>query len=50
MQKKYIGAASKPDPLELELDPADFDFWIATLHQLKLLQQQPPPAAKLIIQ
>jgi len=50
MQKKYVGAASKPDPLELELDPADFDFWIATLHQLKLLQQTPPPAAQLIIQ
>ncbi len=50
IQKKYIGAASKPDPLELDLDPADFDFWIATLHQLKLLQQTPPAAAKLIIQ
>jgi NitT/TauT family transport system substrate-binding protein len=50
IQKKYIGAASQPDQLELELNPADFDFWIATLNQLKLLQQQPPPAAKLIIQ
>jgi len=50
MQKKYIGAASRPDELELELNPADFDFWIAALNQLKLLQQQPPPAAKLIIQ
>jgi NitT/TauT family transport system substrate-binding protein len=50
IQKKYVGAASRPDELELELNPADFDFWIATLNQLKLLQQQPPPAAKLIIQ
>jgi NitT/TauT family transport system substrate-binding protein len=50
IQKKYIGAASQPDQLELELNPDDFDFWIAALHQLKLLQQQPPPAAKLIIQ
>jgi NitT/TauT family transport system substrate-binding protein len=50
IQKKYVGAASAPDALELELDPADFDFWIGVLNQLKLLQQPPPPAAKLIIQ
>jgi NitT/TauT family transport system substrate-binding protein len=50
IQKKYVGAASTPDALELELDPADFDFWIGVLRQLKLLQQPPPPAAKLIIQ
>jgi NitT/TauT family transport system substrate-binding protein len=50
IQKKYVGAASTPDALELELDPADFDFWIGVLHQLKLLQQPPPSAAKLIIQ
>jgi NitT/TauT family transport system substrate-binding protein len=50
IQKKYVGAASTPDALELELNPADFDFWIGVLHQLKLLQQTPPPAAKLIIQ
>ncbi|HXR86008.1 MAG TPA: ABC transporter substrate-binding protein [Stellaceae bacterium] len=50
IQKKYVGAASTPDALELELDPADFDFWIGVLHQLNLLQQPPPPAAKLIIQ
>ena len=50
IQKKYVGAASTPDALEIELDPADFDFWISVLHQLKLLQQTPPPAAKLIIQ
>jgi len=50
IQKKYVGAASAPDALELDLDPADFDFWIGVLHQLKLLQQTPPPAAKLIIQ
>jgi NitT/TauT family transport system substrate-binding protein len=50
IQKKYVGAASKPDALELVLDPADFDFWIGVLNQLKLLQQKPPPAAKLIIQ
>ncbi len=50
IQKKYIGAASTPDELQIELHPADFDFWIATLNQLKLLQQQPLPAEKLIIQ
>jgi NitT/TauT family transport system substrate-binding protein len=50
IQTKYVGAASTPDELQIELHPADFDFWIATLNQLKLLQQQPPPAAKLIIQ
>ncbi|HEY3920267.1 MAG TPA: ABC transporter substrate-binding protein [Stellaceae bacterium] len=50
IQKKYIGAASTPDPLELSLAPADFDFWIATLNQLKLLQQPPPPATKLIVE
>jgi len=50
IQKKYVGAASTPDALELELDPAEFDFWIGVLNQLKLLQQPPPPAAKLIIQ
>jgi NitT/TauT family transport system substrate-binding protein len=50
IQRKYIGAASTPDKLELELHPADFDFWIATLNQMKLLQQAPAPAAKLIIE
>jgi len=50
IQKKYVGAASTPDALELELDPGEFDFWIGVLNQLKLLQQPPPPAAKLIIQ
>jgi NitT/TauT family transport system substrate-binding protein len=50
IQRKYIGAVGKPDKLELKLQPADFDFWIATLNQLKLLQQPPPPAAKLIIE
>ena len=50
IQKKYVGAASTPDALELELDPADFDFWIGVLNQLKLLQQTPLPAAKLIIE
>lgn len=50
IQKKYIGAASAPDELELALNPADFDFWIATLNQLKLLQQKPPPAAQLIVE
>jgi NitT/TauT family transport system substrate-binding protein len=50
IQKKYIGAASTPDELQIELHPADFDFWIGALNQLKLLQQQPPPAEKLIIQ
>ena len=50
IQKKYVGAASAPDELELALNPADFDFWIATLNQLKLLQQKPPPAAQLIIE
>jgi NitT/TauT family transport system substrate-binding protein len=50
IQTKYIGAASTPDELQIELHPADFDFWIGALNQLKLLQQQPPPAEKLIIQ
>ncbi|HEX3972467.1 MAG TPA: ABC transporter substrate-binding protein [Stellaceae bacterium] len=50
IQTKYIGAASTPDALQIELHPADFDFWIGALNQLKLLQQQPPPAEKLIIQ
>lgn len=50
IEKKYIGAASVPDALELDLQPADFDFWIATLKQLKLLQQTPPPAAQLIVE
>jgi NitT/TauT family transport system substrate-binding protein len=50
IQKKYLGAASPPDALELGLEPADFDFWIKTLHQLKLLQQPPPPAAQLIVE
>ena len=50
IQTKYIGAASTPDELQIELHPADFDFWIATLNQLKLLQQPPPPAAKLIVE
>ncbi len=50
IQKKYVGAASTPDALELELKPADFDFWITTLNQLKQLQQKPPPAAQLIIE
>jgi NitT/TauT family transport system substrate-binding protein len=50
IQKKYIGAASTPDELQIELHPADFDFWIGALNQLKLLQQAPLPAEKLIIQ
>lgn len=50
IQKKYVGAASAPDQLELDIAPADFDFWINTLNQLKLLQQKPPPAAQLIIE
>jgi NitT/TauT family transport system substrate-binding protein len=50
IQTKYVGAASTPDELQIELHPADFDFWIATLNELKLLQQQPPAAEKLIIQ
>ena len=50
IQRKYIGAASTPDALELDLHPADFDFWITTLNQLKLLQQPPPPAATLIVE
>ncbi|HLI20084.1 MAG TPA: ABC transporter substrate-binding protein [Stellaceae bacterium] len=50
IEKKYIGAASAPDALELGIEPADFDFWIETLTQLKLLQQKPPPAARLIVE
>lgn len=50
IQTKYIGAASTPDELQIELHPADFDFWIGALNQLKLLQQQPPAPEKLIIQ
>ncbi len=50
IQRKYIGSAGAPSWLQLDIQPADFDFWIATLNQLKLLQLPPPPAAKLIIQ
>jgi NitT/TauT family transport system substrate-binding protein len=50
IQRKYIGAVGKPDALELALHPADFDFWIATLNELKLLQQPPPLAANLIVE
>jgi len=50
IQRKYIGSAGAPSWLQLDIEPADFDFWIATLNQLKLFQQPPPPAAKLIIQ
>jgi len=50
IQKKYVGAASAPDELELGIEPADFDFWITTLTQLKLLQQKPLPAAQMIVE
>jgi NitT/TauT family transport system substrate-binding protein len=50
IQKKYIGAASTPDELQIELRPEDFDFWIGALNQLKMLQQKPLPAAQLIVQ
>jgi NitT/TauT family transport system substrate-binding protein len=50
IQTKYVGAASAPDELQIELRPEDFTFWIDALNQLKLLQQQPPSADKLIIQ
>lgn len=49
IQKKYIGASGTPDVMEPDLHPADFDFWIAVLRQLKLMQAQ-PDAAKLIMQ
>jgi hypothetical protein len=50
IQTKYVGAASAPDELQIELRPEDFTFWIDALNQLKLLQQQPLSADKLIIQ
>ena len=48
IQRKYVGGASAPSELELDLAAADFDFWVSVLRQLKLIQQQ-PDAAKLIM-
>ncbi|HVA14262.1 MAG TPA: ABC transporter substrate-binding protein [Stellaceae bacterium] len=44
IQHKYLGAAGRlPGPSQA-VTPADFDFWIATLNQLKMLQQPATPA------
>jgi NitT/TauT family transport system substrate-binding protein len=49
IQQKYLGAASAPADLSLDLKPADFDLWIGIMKQLKLLQQPAPDAATLIV-
>jgi len=48
-EKKYLGYVVPPPELSIDLTPADFDFWIGVEKQLKLLQNPPPDATKLII-
>ncbi len=49
IQQKYLGAASAPVDLALDLKPSDFDLWIGIMKQLKLLQQPAPDATTLIV-
>jgi len=48
IQQKRLGFVATPADLALDLGPADFDFWIDALRQLKLLQQS-ADATKLIL-
>ncbi len=49
IEKRYLGSVGTPASLALDIAPADFDLWIGIEKQLKLLQQAPPDAAKLIL-
>ena len=48
IQRKYIGAAGRPAGASPLIQPADFDFWVKTLDQLKMLQQPVGDPGRLI--
>ena len=49
IQRKYLGAVGRPGGLSPVVKPADFDFWVKALAQLKLLQNPPGDPAKLFL-
>ena len=49
IQRKYIGAAGRPAGVTPLMQPQDFDFWVKTMTQLKMLQQPVGDPTRLIL-